>query len=207
MNISIDRREKYNWNDIQLSYDTEQLSLRDISKKFGCAMNTLIKAVKRGDLKTRSCSAGVKIAKIRKPQVHSEETKKKISEIRKKFIQENPDKVPYRMYHYAKHKPYTETYFIDLFQKENIDLKFHLDVGIYELDFYNKDAMLCVEIDGNQHYYDKKIIESDIRRTKHLESLGWKVVRIRWSEYQKKTFDEKKQVIEYLKNIIEVLKK
>jgi very-short-patch-repair endonuclease len=201
-----DRRKKYNWDEIQKFYDIGN-SLRDLSKEFGCSMSAMVMAVRKNKLKTRNTTDAANFAKVRKPRTHSEETKKKISDHRKKFIQENPDKVPYRMYHYSKHKPYTETYFIELFAKENIDLKYHLDVSIYELDFYNEDIKLCVEIDGNQHFYDQKIIESDLRRTKYLESLGWKVFRIRWSHYQRLTLEQKKETIQYIKNLIEGMRK
>jgi very-short-patch-repair endonuclease len=197
---------KQDWMAIQKEYDSGT-SYDQLIKIFKISTATLNRAKKKGLFKPRSMSEGIKLYKKLNPEKikHSSETKIKISTARKLFIEKNPDKVPYRLYHYAKHKPYTETYFIELFKKENINLKFHLDVGIYELDFYNKEAMLCVEIDGNQHYYDKRIIESDIRRTKYLEKLGWTVVRIRWSEYKKKTYEEKKQVIEYIKNTLELL--
>jgi len=200
----MDKREKYNWDEIQKFYDNDN-SLRDVTKKFGCAMATMTKAVKNGKLKTRDKNNAMKIAKIKYPQKHSDETREKISKIRKQFIKDDPDKVPYRLYHYSRHMPYTEKYFIELFKNENIDLKYHLDVGVYQLDFYKEDIKLCVEIDGNQHFYDKRIMESDIRRTEYLESLGWKVFRIRWSDYQKKKYEEKEQVVEYIKNLIEIM--
>jgi very-short-patch-repair endonuclease len=45
--------------------------------------------------------------------------------------------------------------------------------------------MIDLEIDGNQHYLDERIVESDKRRTEYLENQGWTIVRVRWSEYQK----------------------
>ena len=41
------------------------------------------------------------------------------------------------------------------------------------------------EVDGEQHYKDQKIIESDKKRTEYLKKNGWKIIRIRWSKWQK----------------------
>lgn len=128
---------------------------------------------------------------------HSNESKKKLSESMKKYLKENPDKVPYLRNHSSK-MSYPEEYFIEVFKKENIDLKYHLQVGLYELDFYNKTVKKYVEIDGSQHYLPESIIR-DEKRTEYLNSLGWKGIRICWSQYQKMTFDEKKKIIEEIK--------
>jgi len=62
----------------------------------------------------------------------------------------------------------------------------------------NTFGKINIEIDGDQHYYDNKIVESDIRRNKYLESLGWDIIRIRWSEYKKMDNETK---IKYLNEI------
>ena len=46
----------------------------------------------------------------------------------------------------------------------------------YILDFYCGKAKLAVELDGSQHYTGEGI-EYDIKRTKHIESNGIKVLR------------------------------
>ena len=76
----------------------------------------------------------------------SEEEKKKISETRKKYLQEHPDKVPYLLNHSSK-MSYPEQYFMELFQQESIPLSFHKQVGIYQLDFYNEELKKYIEID------------------------------------------------------------
>ncbi len=69
------------------------------------------------------------------------------------------------------------------------------------------DKKIDIEIDGNQHYLDSKIIDSDVKRTSFLESEGWDVIRINWSKYQIMTLDEKasyiKHVINYINGLIE----
>ena len=137
-----------------------------------------------------------------KPQ-HSqiEETRLKISKALKKYLSEHPDKVPYIINHSSRIS-YPEQYFIDIFNTENIDLKYHLQVSKYELDFYNYNKKIDVEIDGEQHYLDKRIYASDRDRDKFLSSLGWHTFRIRWSEYKKLTFDEKVEVINQIKALL-----
>lgn len=131
---------------------------------------------------------------------HTEESKKKLSEIRKKYLQDNPDKVPYLLNHSSKIS-YPESYFINVFKNEGIDLKYHLQVGLYELDFYNTNFKKYIEIDGSQHYLPKSIIR-DNKRTEYLKSLGWEGMRICWDKYKKMTFDEKKKIIEEIKDFL-----
>ena len=76
----------------------------------------------------------------------------------------------------------------------NIDLKYHFQVGRYQLDFYNDELKKYVEIDGEQHYSDY-MINHDKERDNYLLKLGWEGLRIRWSEYQKMTDIEKQNKI------------
>lgn len=131
---------------------------------------------------------------------HTTETKEKISKSMKKYLSENPDKVPYLLNHSSK-MSYPEQYFIDIFKSENIPLDYHLQVSKYELDFYNQNYMIDVEIDGEQHYLDKRIFNSDRERDKYLSSLGWTTYRIRWSEYKKLCLNERKVIINDIKSL------
>ena len=49
-------------------------------------------------------------------------------------------------------------------------------IGNYIVDFFCLKANLVIEIDGSQHYEEKKI-KYDEKRTEYLESLGLKVLR------------------------------
>ena len=136
-----------------------------------------------------------------KGKKHTQESKDKISKGRKKYLQENPQKVPYILNHSSK-SSYPEQYFKELFDLEQIPLQYHLQISKYELDFYNLENKIDLEIDGEQHYLDSKIAKSDLERTKYLESLGWTVIRIRWSNYQKLTLEEKKKLINDIKELM-----
>ena len=135
-----------------------------------------------------------------KGKKHSEESKNKCSYSMKKFLELNPDMVPYVRNHSSK-ASYPEMYFNELFNKENINLNYHKQIGSYQLDFYNEEKLIDIEIDGEQHYVDSKMPEHDKKRTEYLESLGWTVIRIRWSEYKQMTEDEKHNLILSLRDL------
>jgi very-short-patch-repair endonuclease len=196
-------RKRYNWKEIQDFYNNGG-TYRSITKKYGVTSSSITKAVKRGELKTRSISDSVKLARKKNPEkyIMSEETKKKISISRTKYLKENPDKVPYLLNHYSKGESYPEKYFTEIFDKYNIKYdKFHRS-GIYHIDFAIIDNGVAIEIDGEQHYLDEKIKGSDVRKDKFLKDKGWDVFRIRWSYYQKLDREEKE---EYIRDLIKYI--
>lgn len=131
----------------------------------------------------------------------SEEDKKRISQHRKQYLNQHPEKVPYLLNHSSKIS-YPERYFKYVFNKENINLNYHLQVGRYQLDFYNEDLKKYIQIDGQSHYTDKKTIKIDEERTQYLKELGWEGIRIRWKEYKRMTLDDRKQTISNIKNFL-----
>lgn len=139
-----------------------------------------------------------KLSKLRKGVSHTEESKKKISDSRKDYLKNNPDKVPYLLNH-SRNESYPELYFTDVFNKNNVDITKFYRIALYELDFCILDKKIDIEIDGEQHYLDVKIIESDKRRNKYLEELGWDIIRIRWADYKLLDGLSKK---EYINNLI-----
>ena len=136
---------------------------------------------------------------------HSDETKQKISKSRKEYLLNTPDKVPYLLNH-SRNESYPEKYFWEIFEKENIGIIKSHRVGLYELDFSIPNKKIDIEIDGDQHYYDTKIAESDIRRNKYLSDLGWDTIRIKWSDFKKLTFAEKeifiRNIFDYINGLI-----
>jgi very-short-patch-repair endonuclease len=197
------RKSKYNWEEIQKKYDSG-MSWRELMKEYGFGWKIFDKWKKRGFLKSRSKSEANILDHKKNPEryKHSKETKKKLSEIRTKYLKEHPDQVPYLLNHYSRGDSYPERYFKELFEVEKIDLKHHTQIGIYQLDFYNLECKLDIEIDGDQHHLDKRIVESDIRRTEFLESQGWRVFRVKWSEYQKLPMDARKELIDKIRKMI-----
>ena len=46
-----------------------------------------------------------------------------------------------------------------------------------------KDKKIDFEVDGSQHWLDKKIIEHDKKRNQTLIDNGWTVIRMRWDNW------------------------
>ena len=79
-----------------------------------------------------------------------------------------------------------EVQFYQRLKNEKIPFVFQQLVAPYILDFYFPTRMLCVELDGRQHYAPEKT-RYDVRRTEYLNKLGITVIRIPNSEVL--TFD------------------
>jgi very-short-patch-repair endonuclease len=199
------KERKYNWEEIQKKYESG-MSWRELMKEYGFCWATFEKYKKLGILKSRTKTESLILDHKKNPSryIPTDETKKKISLSRSKYLKEHPDQVPYLLNHYSKGDSYPERYFKELFEVEKIDLKHHTQIGLYQLDFYNLECKIDIEIDGDQHHLDKRIAESDIRRTEFLESQGWKVFRVKWSDYQKLPMDARKELIDKIRKMVTI---
>lgn len=129
----------------------------------------------------------------------TEETKRKISDKQKQNLK-NGKVFGYKLNHSSK-VSYPEKYFIEVFKE--LPIEYNYQVGLYQLDFAIPEKKVYVEIDGEQHFVDKRIVEHDKERTEKLDALGWKCLRrVRWSEYQKLSQSEKEN---YCKELISEL--
>lgn len=133
---------------------------------------------------------------------HSDETRKKISESRIKFLRENPDKVPYKLNHYSKGRSYAEEYWKIILDSNDIKYEEQYQIGPYQLDFAFVESKIDLEIDGDQHHLDPRIVESDKRRNQYLTEQGWKIIRVRWSDFKRLT-NKKEYVNMILENIMD----
>ena len=126
---------------------------------------------------------------------HTEEEKQKISESMKK-VYEGKSVWSTQI---EKRKSFAEQYFDTCFP--NLRQNYHVDR--YFLDLANPEKKLYIEIDGEQHYNDQKVVEHDKVRTERLEELGWKCLRrIRWSEYKRLFKEEQESLIAELQKQI-----
>lgn len=135
-----------------------------------------------------------KIGDANKSRCISDETRKKISEARIKFLRENPDKVPYKLNHYSKGRSYAEDYWKTVLDSNDMEYIEQYQFDSYTLDFAFPDKKIDLEIDGDQHYLDERIVASDKRRNAYLSEHGWKTIRVKWSDFQKLT--NKKEFID-----------
>ncbi|MEP0366925.1 MAG: DUF559 domain-containing protein [Cyclobacteriaceae bacterium] len=63
-------------------------------------------------------------------------------------------------------------------KNKQLGVRFSRQIPIdqYIVDFYCKDLMLAIEVDGSTHYHDDQP-EKDQRRQERLESLGVRFIR------------------------------
>ncbi len=131
----------------------------------------------------------------------SAETKAKISRSRIQYLRDHPDKVPYVLNHYSKGESYPEQYWRNVLTNAGVSFEQEKRLSIYRLDF--AIGFTNLEIDGEQHYVDPRIVESNRRRDAELTARGWKVIRIRWSTYQKLSSVERRH---YVQEILDKIK-
>ena len=116
---------------------------------------------------------------------HSEETKKKLSEYRKKFLQNNPDKHPWRSHNKFKSIPCEKIK--EWLKSKNIDfIHEYNDLKIkdkhYSLDIAFPDKMIAIEINGNQHYNSNGTLKEYYqKRHDTIQSNGWTLIELHYS--------------------------
>lgn len=163
---------KYDWKLIQEAHNGG-LTWKQLSSKFGCSASTLYYAVKRGDLQPRSKSEAMR-GKKRSPL--TEKHRQNISDSRRRWLENNPDKVPYLINHSSK-ESYPEKIFRNALTAAKLDGWIQkYQHGIYQYDFAFIEAKLDIEIDGGTHTLEK-VKRIDARRDEWSRSQGWKVLR------------------------------
>lgn len=183
--VSVAKSEKFDHKEAIRLYESG-MSLRQVTSAMSLnSMSPLTRLARLGVLKTRSSSESQKLNQQQNPRTLSQVTKDKISLAMTVYLQDNPEKVPYLLNHYSKGASYPERYWKSVLDNNSIVYVEQHRVSLYSLDFAILDKKIDLEIDGEQHYVDDRIARSDIKRTQYLESLGWTILRIRWSHYKK----------------------
>ncbi len=177
-------------------YVNEHYSVTHLRKKFKI-QSTDIKEV-LGD-KIRTISEANKLSRIKFPEKyrHTDETKKKLRDLRLNFMKNNPEKTSWRLSNIS----YPEKLFVDYIEKNELNKNYSIireySVFPYFIDFAFINEMVAIEIDGSQHLLpDRK--NNDDKKDKLLNDLGWVVIRI--SEKEIKT--DINQVFNQIKNIL-----
>ena len=81
----------------------------------------------------------------------------------KRKIAEGSFIVPYKRNHSSKIS-YPEKYFMEVFKE--LPVRYNYQVSRYQLDFAIPEKKVYVEIDGEQHYVDKRIVEHDKKKNR-----------------------------------------
>ena len=132
-------------------------------------------------------------------RVLTEDTKLKISESMKIAHKEQ------RAHNIGKSRwnnepSYPEKFFMDVINNEFIDKNVITEypIGIYAADFCWPDKKKVIEIDGEQHYRFQEYIDRDKRKDKFLNSKGYVILRIRWTDMFHNPKDKIKECFEFI---------
>lgn len=157
-------------------YVDESYSVKDLRKKFKFQSDDI--KIVLGD-KVRTASEANKLAHKKYPEKfkHTEESKKIMREKRLEFMKNNPDKTAWRLSNVS----YPEKLFIEYVESNGLDKKYSIvreySVFPYFIDFAFVNQMVAIEIDGSQHLLPERK-ESDDKKDKLLNELGWLVIRV-----------------------------
>lgn len=129
--------------------------------------------------------------KLYKGHKHTEDSKRRISEARKKFLQEHPDKHPWKKSSKFKSQPCESLK--QWLRDKNIDFEEEASVvqgKNYSADIVFPKAMLIVEVNGNQHYdLDKmELLPYYQKRHNEIEALGWEVLEVPYNQSYSEEF-------------------
>jgi very-short-patch-repair endonuclease len=185
-------------DDVIKLYVDDCYSVRDLRKKFKLQSNDI--KIILGD-KIRSLSEANKLSRTKNSEnyKHSDETKKKLREIRLNFMKNNPEKTAWRLSNVS----YPEKLCIEYIEKNGLDKKYSIvreySVFPYFVDFAFINEMVAVEIDGSQHLLPERK-ERDNKKDKLLNDLGWLVVRISEKEIKTNIENVFNEIVSILKD-------
>lgn len=175
-----------NWEEIQKAHDSG-VYWNNLRKMFSISRNLLEKGLNSGFLK-----------KTLHKVIFSDNTKKKISEMRKKFLSENKDKHVWKRNEKFKSLPCEE--FKKILSENSINFIEEyspISSNNFSIDVAFPDKKIAIEINGNQHYnHDKTLKYYYANRQRILEENGWIVFQIHYSLVYKKEF-----IIEFIKKL------
>lgn len=167
--------DRYDWNYIQELHD-RGVTMSRLRKEYKLPYAALKKAI---DSKLFIINQNINTRKN-----HTEETKRNLSEKRKQWLKDNPDKHPWRNKDKFKSKPCEKVKefltqlnipFIEEYQPE-------IDGRAFSIDIALPDKMIALEINGNQHYERDGTLKAYYQeRHDLLESSGWDVYEIHYS--------------------------
>lgn len=122
---------------------------------------------------------------------HTEETKKHLSEQRKKYLSEHPDNHPWKNNKKFKSKPCEQ--FKQFLKEKGYNFLEECEVvpgKHYSVDICFPDLMLIFEINGNQHYNMKTMELMPYYQERHneIQSLGWTIIEVPYNQSYNEDF-------------------
>ena len=166
------------------SYVNKNMTLRECHIKYGSQFNTIRQILITNGVHIRNNSESRKLSdSLKPPRTHTEETKLKISAIRKKYLKDNPDKHPWKLRSKFVSQPCE--HFKKLLTDNNITFiaEYTPDIGRhYSIDIAFPDVKVGIEINGNQHYNKDKTLKPYYQaRHQTLIDAGWQIFEYHYS--------------------------
>jgi len=160
-------------------YVNNYLTYKELNIKYGLSYNTICKLVK-GIIVNKN----EKRLRRKKIFKHSEETKKIISESRKKWLKDNPDKHVWKRSDKFKSAPCEHLKKILIDNDFNFISEYNVINGnSYAVDIAFPSIKIGIEVNGNQHYNkDKTLKDYYLNRKNKIEEEGWKLYDIHYSK-------------------------
>lgn len=153
---------------------------------------------KDNDERVKHCGESISkaLTGTTKPPV-SEETRRKLSESRKKYIAEH-DGIWWSSRSNCK-RSYAEEWTKKLLDNECSEYKYieEYHIGRWFLDFAWPDRKIYIEIDGEQHNWpDRK--KNDIEKDKYCKENGWNCLRLTWKYIMNNTQTAIQQIKDFV---------
>jgi len=132
----------------------------------------------------------IKMSKSSSERRHTDATKKRLSDLRKKFLTENPEKHPWKKSSkFTSHPCETLKLFLT---DQNIKFESELDPRIegrhFSIDIAFPDLKVGIEVNGRQHYdADGNLLDYYKKRHDLIEASGWRLIEL----YYTKCYDQK----------------
>ena len=96
-------------------------------------------------------------------------------------------------------KSWPEEFFSTFLENNSIDYVYEYSLGKFSIDFAIPNRKIAIEIDGKQHFEDKKQVLRDKEKNLLLEKNGWNLLRISWIKMFNDTKNVLIETLEWLK--------
>ena len=176
-------KSKFDYHAIQAFYNDGH-TRDECCIEFTLSGSGFDRAVRAGQISTRSMSESQIISKGRRKRRHTDETKQKLRAHMVRRLAEGTYPTLGKSNRVIGQPSYPEKFFAGIIEREFVDKQYvtELPFGSFSLDFAWPHLQKCIEIDGEQHYSTQEAIDRDIRKDSFIDSKGWKVLRIRWKD-------------------------
>jgi very-short-patch-repair endonuclease len=184
------RLEDLDWEKIQSYYDSGK-TWRDVTRDFQISNSLLNRAVKSKIFFTRTTSETAKLFPKARPR-HTTESKLKLSNERKKFLLNNPDKHPWRNVNKFSSRPCEhlksmlkarDIQFVEEYQPLLEKNRF------YSIDIAIREKKIGIEVNGNRHYNRDGTLKNYYKERHDLiTECGWTLHEVHYSMVFNKTF-------------------